>query len=322
MTEAQWWKGQHVVSVKQFDIPKLKCLVEKAFEMKKLVETRGKANVLEGKVLANVFFEPSTRTRCSFEAAMKRLGGDVINISASGSSAKKGETLQDTIRCLACYTDTVVLRHPQKGSAALVSKYIDIPLLNAGDGAGEHPTQALLDLFTIVSELKKYPDGAHVALVGDLKYGRTVHSLVQILALYSGVRLSYVAPDALQMPAYIEKAVDAIKTSKHVEGFKPATQKKYAMLDEVIDSVDVMYVTRIQKERFEDPKEYEKHKGAFVISKKTATSMKKGSVIMHPLPRVGEILEEVDDDPRAAYFRQMRNGMYTRMAILALVNGK
>lgn len=296
-------------------------VVETATKMKEIVNTANKCDLLKGKILANVFFEPSTRTRCSFEAAMKRLGGEVINVSASGSSSKKGETLQDTMRCLACYTDSIVLRHPMKGSAALASKYLDVPLLNAGDGAGEHPTQALLDLFTIYSELKKYPEGAHIALVGDLKYGRTVHSLVQVLCQFSGVRLSYVAPDALQMPDYIEKAVSDVKTSSYYEKFVPATQTKYTSLDDVLDTVDVMYVTRIQKERFEKPEEYQKYKGAYIISKSTLQKMKKSAVIMHPLPRVGEILEEVDSDPRAAYFRQMRNGMFTRMALLALVNG-
>ena len=291
--------------------------------MKDIVEKKGKTNLLEGKLLANVFFEPSTRTRCSFEAAMKRLGGDVVNISKSGSSAKKGETLQDTLRCLACYTDTIVLRHPEKGSAAFVSKYLDKPLLNAGDGAGEHPTQALLDLYTIVSELKlKEPKDIHVALVGDLKYGRTVHSLVQLLALYSGIRLSYVAPDALQMPEYVKSAVTSIASNATSDGYIAPIQKVYHSVDDIIDTADVLYVTRIQKERFEDPKEYEKHQGTFVITKATAERMKPASVIMHPLPRVGEILEEVDDNPRAGYFRQMKNGMFSRMALLALVNGK
>lgn len=244
---------------------------------------------------------------------MKRLGGEVINVSASSSSAKKGETLQDTMRCLACYADCIVLRHPQKGSSDLASKYLDVPILNAGDGAGEHPTQALLDLYTIYSELKKYPNNTHIALVGDLKYGRTVHSLVQLLALYKNVRLSYIAPDALQMPEYIEKAVSNIRSE--------TSQKRYSSLDDVISSVDVLYVTRIQKERFEKPEEYDKYKGSYVISNITLAKMKTNAVIMHPLPRVGEILEEVDSDPRAAYFRQMRNGMYVRMALLALVNG-
>lgn len=305
---AYHWKGSSVVSVQQFKRDEIMTVLKTAKSMEAVVNDKGKCNILSGKILANIFYEPSTRTSASFQAAMLRLGGDVIQINAAVSSSKKGETLQDTIRCLECYTDVVVLRHPKIGSSALAAKYCKSPVLNAGDGPGEHPTQALLDTFTIYSELGKI-DGLTVTLLGDLKFGRTVHSLAQVLCHFDGVTINFVAPDQLQIP---EKYMQIVKDA----GIQYRLAS--ALSEDILNNTDVLYVTRIQKERFDTKEEYEKFHGVYIVSKETLSHMKSKSIIMHPLPRVGEILEEVDDDPRAAYFRQMKNGMFTRMALLKL----
>jgi aspartate carbamoyltransferase len=224
----------------------------------------------------------------------------------------KGETLSDTIKCLGCYSDAVVLRHPVKGSAAEASAACPVPVLNAGDGVGEHPSQALLDVYTMQGELGRL-EGIHVVLVGDLKNGRTVHSLSRLLALWPGVRLTYVAPPELAMPEGIVQELQA-------RGVQQETAQ--SLDDSVVSTADVIYVTRVQKERFSDPAEYERLKHAYVVTAATLTAAKERMVVMHPLPRVGEIAVEVDADPRAAYFRQMQYGLYMRMALLALVLGK
>jgi aspartate carbamoyltransferase len=261
--------------------------------------------------MASLFYEPSTRTSSSFTSAMERLGGSVIPINeVRYSSVSKGESLPDTVRTLECYADVIVLRHPEVGSAALAAQYARKPVINAGDGIGEHPTQALLDLFTIVEELDQV-DGLTVTLLGDLKYGRTVHSLARLLSLYD-VRLNYVAPDLLRMPAEVIEELDQ----------KGIPQAEHEALDAVLPESDVIYVTRVQKERFADPEEYEAVKGTYVITPETLAWAKERMILMHPLPRVGEISMEVDDDPRAAYFRQMEYGLYVRMALLAMVLGK
>jgi aspartate carbamoyltransferase len=279
--------------------------------MLEMVARVGSFDLLKGKILANLFYEPSTRTSSSFTSAMERLGGSVIPINeVRYSSVSKGESLPDTVRTLECYSDVIVLRHPEIGSAALAAKYARKPIINAGDGAGEHPTQALLDLFTIVSELKKV-DGLTVTMLGDLKYGRTVHSLARLLSLFR-VKINYVSPEILRMPPEIIRELQA-------EGME---QKEFGSLDEVIGSTDVLYVTRVQKERFEDPAAYDSVKGAFVIDPNVMRAAKDVMVVMHPLPRVGEIAMEFDEDPRAAYFRQMEYGLYVRMALLAMVLGK
>ncbi len=262
-------------------------------------------------ILANVFYEPSTRTSSSFAAAMHRLGGDVLQISESTSSAVKGETLSDSVRALQCYADAVVLRHPQQGSAAAASSAASKPVLNAGDGVGEHPTQALLDLFTIAAENGGAIDGLTVTMVGDLKHGRTVHSLAKVLAMFN-VKVQLVAPDALPMPDYV---VDALRAAG-----RPVSSHG-ALTPDVLAATDVLYVTRVQKERFASAEEYEKLKHYFVVTPETMSHCKATSIVMHPLPRVGEIAESVDSDPRAAYFRQMQYGLYLRMALLALVLG-
>jgi len=303
--------GQDIISVKQFDRPKLEYIFSVAEEMRTMVERFGSADLLQGKVLANLFYEPSTRTSSSFAAAMLRLGGRVIAINeVRYSSVIKGESLPDTVRTLECYADVIVLRHPEVGAAALAAKYASKPIINAGDGTGEHPTQALLDLFTIQEELGRV-DGLRVAMVGDLKYGRTVHSLTRLLCLYD-VEFDFVSPAALRMP---EEILAEVREHGH-------PYRETEDITEVIADVDVLYVTRVQKERFEDPAEYEKLKDFYVITPKLLERAKEKMIVMHPFPRVYEISYEVDSDPRAAYFRQIQNGLYIRMALLAAVLGK
>jgi aspartate carbamoyltransferase len=242
---------------------------------------------------------------------MERLGGSVIPINeVRYSSVSKGESLPDTVRTLECYADVIVLRHPEVGASAEAAKYARKPIINAGDGVGEHPTQALLDLFTIVEELGD-PDGLTITMLGDLKYGRTVHSLSRLLSLFK-VDLNYVSPNILKMPKEI---VDEIKE-------KGSSQAEYDRLEDVISKTDVLYVTRIQKERFENLDEYDAVQGRYVITPELLTKAKQKMIVMHPLPRVGEISMDVDNDPRAAYFRQMEYGLFTRMALLAMVLGK
>jgi len=303
--------GQHILSVSQFARTDLEYIFAVAGEMRTMVERVGTFDLLKGKILTNLFYEPSTRTSSSFTAAMERLGGSVIPINeVKYSSVAKGESLPDTIRTLECYSDVIVLRHPETGSAATAARYARKPIINAGDGTGEHPTQALLDLFTIREELGRL-EGLTVTMLGDLKFGRTVHSLSRLLALY-GAKLNYVSPDILRMPQAIVEELGKFGVEQH----------EYAQLDPVLAETDVLYVTRVQKERFDDLHVYESVKGAYVISAETMKGAKQQTVLMHPLPRVGEISMDVDTDPRAAYFRQMEYGLYVRMALLAMVLGK
>ena len=305
------WYGKDILSVKQFNREDLESVFAVAHEMRIMVERVGTFDLLKGKILANLFYEPSTRTSSSFTSAMERLGGSVIPINeVKYSSVSKGESLPDTVRTLECYADVIVLRHPEVGSAAIAAKAAHKPVINAGDGIGEHPTQALLDAFTIREELG-HLDGLTVTLLGDLKHGRTVHSLARLLSLYK-VRLNYVAPDILRMPAEL---IDELK-AKRLE------QVEYTTLDTALPETDVLYVTRVQKERFDDEATYDSVKGAYVIDPAVMRAAKERMIVMRPLPRVGEIAPEFDDDPRAAYFRQMEYGLYIRMALLAMVLGK
>jgi len=306
------WYGKNILSVRQFSRSDLEDIFGVAHEMRTMVERVGAFDLLKGKILANLFYEPSTRTSSSFLAAMQRLGGAVIPISeVKYSSVAKGESLPDTVRTLGCYADVIVLRHPEVGSAALAAKHAGRPIINAGDGVGEHPTQALLDTFTIREELGRL-DGLTVTMLGDLKYGRTVHSLARLLTQFSGIRLNYVSPEALRMPRDVMDEVAA----------KGLPQAEYATLETVLPETDVLYVTRVQKERFEDPEIYEKVKNAFVIDPQVMKIAKREMIVLHPLPRVTEISMDFDADPRAAYFRQMEYGLYVRMALLAMVLGK
>jgi aspartate carbamoyltransferase len=307
------WYGKDIISVKQFKREDLEYIFGVAHEMRGMVERVGTFDLLKGKILANLFYEPSTRTSSSFTAAMERLGGSVIPINeVRYSSVSKGESLPDTVRTLECYADVIVLRHPETGSAAIAARAARKPVINAGDGVGEHPTQALLDMFTIFEELRGGSvDGMTVTMLGDLKYGRTVHSLARLLSLFN-VRINYVSPDILRMPRDVMDEV----------GAKGVPQAEFASLEKVLPETDVLYVTRVQKERFEDPAEYEKVKGAYVIDPEIMKAARQEMIVMHPLPRVGEISVDFDDDPRAAYFRQMEYGLYVRMALLAMVLGK
>ena len=303
--------GLDILSVRQFDREHLDTIFAVAHEMRGMVERIGTFDLLKGKVLTNLFYEPSTRTSSSFVAAIERLGGSVIQINnVTYSSVSKGESLRDTVKTLESYSDAIVLRHPEKGSAAEAAEAAEKPIINAGDGPGEHPTQALLDAYTIVEEMGGI-DGLTITMLGDLKFGRTVHSLARLLTLYD-TKINYVSPESLRMPAELIQEVDAAGIG----------QTETTDLDAVIGETDVLYVTRIQKERFDDPADYDGVKDSYVIDEATMNGAKDNMIVMHPLPRVGEIAEEVDTDPRAAYFRQMEYGMYVRMALLALVLGR
>jgi carbamoyl-phosphate synthase/aspartate carbamoyltransferase/dihydroorotase/carbamoyl-phosphate synthase/aspartate carbamoyltransferase len=304
--------GWDILSVDQFDREKLDYIFSRAREMREMVQAVGGVDLLKGKVLTALFYEPSTRTSSSFISAMERLGGSVIPITqgVQFSSVSKGETLADTVRTLEQYSDVIVLRHPEEGSARTAAEYAAVPILNAGDGAGEHPTQALLDLFTIQEELGRV-DGLKVAMVGDLRFGRTVHSLTRLLLKYD-VSLRFVSPEILRMPLKImNKVIDAGITVRETHD-----------VADVIENADVLYVTRVQKERFSDLSQYETVSGMYEITPELMARAKEKMIIMHPLPRVGEIHYAIDDDPRAAYFRQVQNGMFIRMALLAAVLGK
>ena len=306
------WYGKDILSVKQFSRGDLEYIFGVAHEMRIMVDRIGTFDLLKGKILANLFYEPSTRTSSSFSAAMQRLGGAVIPISeVKYSSVAKGESLPDTVRTLGCYADVIVIRHPEVGSAALAARHARKPVINAGDGVGEHPTQALLDTFTIHEELGRLDD-LNVTMLGDLKYGRTVHSLARLLTQFKNIRLNYVSPEILRMPKDVMEEVEA----------KGIPQTEHTTLSKVLARTDVLYVTRVQKERFEDPAVYEKVKSAYVIAPEVMKAAKTKMIVLHPLPRVTEISMDFDDDPRAAYFRQMEYGLYVRMALLAMVLGK
>jgi aspartate carbamoyltransferase catalytic subunit len=303
--------GKDILTAGQFTRDDLTYIFGVAHEMRTMVERVGSFDLLKGKILANLFYEPSTRTSSSFATAMERLGGSVLQINeVKYSSVAKGESLPDTVRTLEAYSDVIVLRHPEVGSAALAARYARKPIINAGDGVGEHPTQTLLDLFTIVEELGRV-DGLTITMLGDLKYGRTVHSLARLLALYD-VKLRYVSPEVLRMPREILEEV----------GRRSRPQEEHASLEALLPETDVLYVTRVQRERFTDAAAYEAVAHAYVITPETLRRAKDEMIVMHPFPRITEIAMEVDDDPRAAYFRQMEYGLYVRMALLAMVLGK
>ena len=304
--------GQDILSVSQFGPERLEYLFDLARQMRQIVVEKGGTDILKGRVLACLFYEPSTRTSSSFISAMERLGGSVIPITqgVQFSSVSKGETLPDTIRTLEQYSDVIVLRHPEIGSAKMAADYAQIPIINAGDGPGEHPTQGLLDLFTIREELG-HIEGLKIAMVGDLRYGRTVHSLTKLLLHYN-VSLRFVSPEILRLPLKImNEVIDAGMNARETHD-----------VADVIENADVLYVTRVQKERFSDLAQYESVRDQYEITPELMEQAKEKMIVMHPLPRVGEIHYAVDDDPRAAYFRQVRNGMFIRMALLAAVLGK
>lgn len=301
------FKGRDIISIKDFARQEIDYILETAKAMEPLAKSG--SDMLRGKLLATLFFEPSTRTMLSFESAMHRLGGSTIGFSEPGvSSVKKGENLADTVRVVESYADILVLRHPLEGAARLAAEFASVPIINAGSGAEEHPTQALLDLYTIVKE-KDAIDGLNIALVGDLRYGRTVHSLSYALSNYK-VRLFLISPESLRMRREVLEAV---------KGKMQIVEK--TALEEIIPELDVLYVTRIQKERFPDPAEYAKVKGVYKIDLTLLKAAKKDLIILHPLPRIDEIVPEVDATPHARYFQQVWNGIVTRMALLALIFG-
>ena len=301
------FRGRDIISIEDLSREEIDYILKVSKNMEPLA-SKG-SHMLEGKILATLFFEPSTRTRLSFEAAILKLGGSAIGFAeVDTASVKKGETLADTVRTVENYADIIALRHPLEGAAKLAAEFAKVPIVNAGSGSEEHPTQALLDLYTIQKEKGKI-DGLKIALVGDLRYGRTVHSLAYALSLFD-IELYLVSPESLKMRREVIKTIQG--TIKVVEG---------ADLDEVVPLVDVLYITRIQKERFPDPAEYAKVKGVYRIDLKTLSKAKKDMILLHPLPRVDEIAAEVDSAPQARYFQQVWNGIVVRMALLALVLG-
>jgi len=301
-------KGRSVVSINDLSDAEIRLLLDTAERMAELAARDEHPPLLEGWVLATMFFEPSTRTRLSFESAMNRLGGDVIGFAEGGStSAMKGETLADTIRMVSGYSDVAVLRHSREGAARMCTQFATIPIINGGDGAGQHPTQTLLDLYTIRKHVGKI-EGVKVALCGDLKYGRTVHSLAIALARF-GAHTTLVAPRTLQMPPEILR-------HREERGVKPRVETS---LEAVIPEADVIYMTRIQKERFPDPEEYEKVAGSYRLTVAALKGAKSHAIVLHPLPRVDEIEEAVDSTAHAKYFEQAANGVHVRMALLALI---
>jgi aspartate carbamoyltransferase catalytic subunit len=301
------FEGRDIVSIEDFSREEINYIFNISHSMEP-VAAKG-SDMLKGKILANLFFEPSTRTRLSFEAAMLKLGGSTIGFAeAEIASVRKGENLADTIRTVENYADIIALRHPLEGAAKLAAEFSKIPILNAGSGAEEHPTQALMDLYTLQKE-KEQIDGLKIALVGDLRYGRTVHSLAYALSLYN-IELYLISPESLRMRHEVIRAIE-----------NKISIIEDANLEKIMPQIDVLYVTRIQKERFPDLAEYAKVKGIYKIDLKTLKSAKKDLIILHPLPRVDEIAAEVDSTPQARYFQQVWNGIVVRMALLALVLG-
>lgn len=305
------WRGASIVSVSQFSEAALGLIVELTDTM-----MASESRCLDGTVVSLLFAEPSTRTSCSFQAAVQRLGGSAIVSREEFSSSVKGESLEDTVRTLGCYSDVLVIRHSSPGAAIRAAEAVpEMPVINGGDGVGEHPTQALLDFYTLIHELggggtpREILRGKRIAMLGDLKHGRTVHSFVKLLGLYD-VELIYVASASLMMPTPV---IQKVYNMGH------ATQSSASNINDVISDVDAIYVTRLQKERFDDASQ---HRGSYRIDATMMQRAKSHCTVLHPLPRVDEIATDLDADPRAAYFRQMKNGMFLRMALLALLTGK
>ena len=293
-----------IISIKDFEREDIEYLLDEASKLENIAKSKEVSEELKGKLLGLMFFEPSTRTKLSFETAMKRLGGECIGFENSGSSSvSKGESIADTAKMFEGYSDALVIRHELEGVSKFISDIVDVPVINAGDGAGQHPTQTLLDLYTIKNEIG-YIDNLRIALIGDLKFGRTVHSLSNALGLFDNVKIYLVSPPELRMPQ--EVLHDISKTNVEYE--------EVDNIEKIIDDVDVLYVTRIQKERFADIEDYKKIKGAYIINKKMIEG--KDLIVMHPLPRIDEIDADVDDTKYNKYFTQAANAVPVRMAIL------
>jgi aspartate carbamoyltransferase catalytic subunit len=299
-------KNRSLVSIDDFSSDEIIKMLDLAAEFEK----KPVQNLLEGKVIATLFFEPSTRTRLSFESAINKLGGKIVGFTDSGSSSvSKGETLHDTIKMVSSYSDLIVIRHPVEGSARFASEVASVPVINAGDGANQHPTQTMLDLYSI-RKTQKTLDNLNIFIVGDLKYGRTVHSLVMAMSRWNAT-FNFIAPEELKMPDEIKIYLDNIGLKFY----------EHADFTDIISKADIIYMTRVQKERFSDPMEFEKVKNVYVLRNSMLRNTKPGMRILHPLPRVNEIHTDVDSNPKAYYFEQALNGVYTRQAILCSLLG-
>ena len=303
-------ENRHLIDSQDFNKEELEELFILAEE---IIETPGKfTHICDGKVLGSLFYEPSTRTRFSFEAAMLRLGGQVVGFSEPGSSSvTKGENLPDTIRTVAAYTDIITMRHPKEGAPRYASTYCDVPLINAGDGGHQHPTQTLTDLLTIRTAKNRLTD-LTIGLCGDLKFGRTVHSLIKGMSRYDNIKFVLISPTELQTPEYIKKEILAKHECEYIE---------VERLEEVIDKLDILYMTRVQKERFFNEADYVRLKDSYILDNEKLRFAKGDLTILHPLPRVNEISMEVDKDPRAWYFKQIKFGMFIRMALIVKLLG-
>lgn len=301
---------RHLISPLDFTVEEIQKLLDLA---KDIENNRDKyAHACDGKKLATLFFEPSTRTRLSFESAMLSLGGSVLGFSsANSSSAAKGESVADTIRMISCYSDICAMRHPKEGSAYVAVHKATIPVINAGDGGHQHPTQTLTDLLTIYS-LKGRLNNLTVGLCGDLKFGRTVHSLIHALVRYTGIKFVLISPSELRVPDYIREDVLDAKGIEYCE---------MTSLDDAMEKLDILYMTRVQRERFASEEEYLRMKDCYILDKEKMSHAKEDMFVLHPLPRVNEISVEVDDDPRAAYFKQAQYGVYVRMALILSLLG-
>jgi len=299
-------KNRSLVSINDFSKEETIQILDRAMEFEKQPTQK----ILENYVVATLFFEPSTRTRLSFESAVNRLGGKVIGFTDSASSSvKKGESLKDTIKTVCNYSDLIVMRHPREGSARFASEVASVPIINAGDGANQHPTQCLLDLYSIRKTQNRL-DNLHIAFVGDLKYGRTIHSLVIAMCNFN-TTFHLVSPVELKLPSSVKMHIK----EKNLEYYQ------YTDLQEAVPQADIIYMTRIQKERFSDPMEYEKVKNSYVLSRGSLQNAKPEMKVLHPLPRVNEISEDVDNMPQAYYFEQALNGVYVRQALLSGILG-
>ena len=303
-------KGRHLIEPGDLTVSEIDEICSLAEQM--IVDPIAFQDVCRGKILATLFFEPSTRTRLSFEAAMLHLGGTVEGFAdASYTSSTKGETLSDTIRVVSSYVDVIAMRNPKEGAALLASKYSSVPIINAGDGGHSHPTQTLTDLVTI-RRLLGSTEGQTIGFCGDLKFGRTVHSLVQAMCRYRDNKFVFISPKELSMPGYMIKNVLEPNNVQYVCAER---------LEEVIGSLDILYMTRVQKERFFNEQDYLRFKDSYILDKEKMKLAKQRMIVLHPLPRVNEIAPEVDDDPRAAYFKQVRFGMFARMALISKLTG-
>ncbi|MCL2414480.1 MAG: aspartate carbamoyltransferase [Bacteroidales bacterium] len=297
-------KGKSLISINDYS----KSEILQILDLAEGFEKQPRQPILSDKVVSTLFFEPSTRTRLSFESAANQLGARVIGFSDAGtSSAKKGESLKDTILTVACYSDVIVMRHPLAGSARWASEVSPVPIINAGDGANQHPTQCLLDMYSIRKTQGKL-DKLNVAFVGDLKYGRTVHSLVIAMCDFDAT-FHLISPAELKLPSYVKQHIKDKNLEYH----------QYLSIEEAINKVDILYMTRVQRERFADPIEYENVKNAYILTKDQLKNCKDNLKVLHPLPRVNEISEDVDDMPQAYYFQQAQNGVYVRQALLATI---